>query len=172
MTLVARVTAFHDKKAFGQLVSKYQSPVRRFFLSLTMCNEALSDDLAQETFIKAYTHLNSFKGIAGFSTWLFRIAYNVFYDYTRQRHLTEDITMTTVGKKESQQGDRDLKMDLYEAMRILKAEERTCITLQMIEGQPIEKIAAITGMPTGTVKSHLSRGKKLLATYLKENGYG
>ena len=51
MTLVARVTMFHDKKAFEQLVRKYQSPVRRFFLNHTMGNEPLSDDLAQETFI-------------------------------------------------------------------------------------------------------------------------
>ena len=53
MTLVARATVFHDRRAFEQLVRKYQSPVRRFFLNQTMGNAALSDDLAQETFLKA-----------------------------------------------------------------------------------------------------------------------
>ena len=65
-----------------------------------------------------------------------------------------------------------LRMDIYQALALLKAEERACITLQMLEGQPIDKIAEITGMPQGTVKSHLSRGKKNLADYLKQNGYG
>ena len=172
MTLVARTTVFHDRRAFEQLVRKYQSPVRRFFLNQTMGNAALSDDLAQETFLKAYTHLDTFRGIAGFSTWLYRIAYNVFYDNIRRQHFTEDITSKAVQNKPSPRHDNDLQMDIHEALKILKEEERTCIILQMMEGQSIDKIAAITGMAEGTVKSHLSRGKKQLATYLKENGYG
>lgn len=172
MTLVARVTMFHDKKAFEQLVRKYQSPVRRFFLNHTMGNEPLSDDLAQETFIKVYTHIDKFRGISGFSTWLYRIAYNVFYDYTRQHRLTEDISSTAARNIESLHSNHDLRMDMYKALKILKEEERTCIILQMIDGQPIDNIASITGMPEGTIKSHLSRGKKQLATYLRNNGYG
>ncbi|MDE6181114.1 MAG: RNA polymerase sigma factor, partial [Phocaeicola sp.] len=53
----------------------------------------------------------------------------------------------------------------------LKEAERTCITLFFMEDLPIDKIAVITGMPAGTVKSHLSRGKEKLATFLKQNGY-
>jgi RNA polymerase sigma-70 factor (ECF subfamily) len=53
----------------------------------------------------------------------------------------------------------------------LKDEERTCITLQLIDGQPIDKISDITSIPQNTVKSHLKRGKDKLANYLKENGY-
>ena len=56
-------------------------------------------------------------------------------------------------------------------MAILKEQERTCITLQLIEGYDIASIAKITGMKQGTVKSHLSRGKEKLADYLKHNGY-
>jgi len=55
---------------------------------------------------------------------------------------------------------------------MLKSEERTCITLQLIDGYDIVGIAKITGMKEGTVKSHLSRGKEKLANYLKQNGYG
>jgi RNA polymerase sigma-70 factor (ECF subfamily) len=62
-------------------------------------------------------------------------------------------------------------MDLYKALSLLKDEERTCITLQLIDGQPIDKISDITGIPQNTVKSHLKRGKEKLASYLKENGY-
>ena len=64
-----------------------------------------------------------------------------------------------------------LKMDLYAALALLKPDERTCITLQLIDGYDIAGIAKITGLKDGTVKSHLSRGKEKLATYLRENGY-
>ena len=57
ISLVAQVVVFRNTKAFDQLVKKYQSPVRRFFLNLTCGDSELSDDLAQDTFIKAYTIL-------------------------------------------------------------------------------------------------------------------
>ena len=78
IALVAQVVVLGNKRAFETLVKKYQSPVRRFFLHQTLGDEELSDDLAQETFIKAYTNLASFKNLSNFSTWLFRIAYNIF----------------------------------------------------------------------------------------------
>ena len=80
LSLVAQVAVFRNKRAFDQLVRKYQSPVRQFFLNLTLGDRQLSDDLAQETFIKAYTHIASFRGLSSFSTWLYRIGYRVFYD--------------------------------------------------------------------------------------------
>ena len=78
ISLVAQVVVFHNTRAFDQLVKKYQSPVRRFFLHQTCGDSELSDDLAQDTFIKAYTNIASFKNLSSFSTWLYRIAYNVF----------------------------------------------------------------------------------------------
>ena len=57
ISLVAQVVVFRNNKAFDTLVKKYQSPIRRFFLNLTCGDVELSDDLAQDTFIKAYTHL-------------------------------------------------------------------------------------------------------------------
>ena len=62
-------------------------------------------------------------------------------------------------------------MDLYRALAMLKDMERTCITLFYMEDLSIEKIAGITGCPVNTVKSHLSRAKSKMATYLKQNGY-
>ena len=172
VALVTQVAVFRNKKAFDQLVRKYQSPVRRFFLSQTLGDGPLSDDLAQETFIKAYTRIASFKGLSGFSTWLYRIAYNVLYDYRRSQHITEDIDTTAMRLVSEKPTDPTLQMDIYDALKTLKSDERTCITLQIMDGLPIDKISEITGMPQGTVKSHLSRGKKQLATYLSENGYG
>lgn len=171
ISLVTQVAVFHDNRAFDLLVKKYQSPIRRFFLNQTLGNVQLSDDLAQDTFIKAYTNITKFRGLSGFSTWLFRIAYNVLYDYFRSHHITDDIDTSKAVQRNAGGYDNNLKIDIYDALSRLKQDERSCITLQLIDGLPIEKIADITKMPLGTVKSHLSRGKEKLATYLKQNGY-
>lgn len=169
ISLVAQVAVLGNKRAFDELVRRYQSPVRRFFLHQTLGDEQLSDDLAQDTFIKAYTNIGKFRGLASFQTWLMRIAYNVFYDYTRSKKQTDDIDGI---QQPSLQTSTVVGIDVYEALRLLKSEERTCITLQLIDGYDIVGIAKITGMKEGTVKSHLSRGKEKLANYLKQNGYG
>ena len=171
IALVTQVAVFHNKRAFDQLVRKYQSPVRRFFLNQTLGDEQLSDDLAQETFIKAYTNITKFRGLSSFSTWLMRIAYNVFYDDVRSRKQTEDIDSSAMLRQPASSGDSNLKMDLYAALNLLKPDERTCITLQLIDGYPIDQISKITGIPENTVKSHLRRGKEKMTIYLKDNGY-
>ena len=171
ISLVTQVAVFHNRKAFDQLVVKYQSPIRGFFLRQTLGDAQLSDDLAQDTFIKAYAHIASFHGLARFSTWLYRIAYNVWYDYQRSHKQTLDMETPAVSRKNAEMVQGGLKMDLMEALKILTGHERTCVTLQLMDGQSIDKIAEITGLASGTVKSHLSRGKNKLATYLKQNGY-
>ena len=151
ISLVAQVVVFKNTRAFDQLVQKYQSPVRRFFLHLTCGDSELSDDLAQDTFIKAYTNLASFRNLSSFSTWLYRIAYNIFYDYIRSRKEMADLDTREVDAVNcTEQANIGQTMDVYVS---------------------IDKIAGITGIPAGTVKSHLSRGKEKLATYLKRNGY-
>ena len=168
IVLVAQVAVSGNKRAFDELVHRYQSPVRRFFLNQTMGDEQLSDDLAQDTFIKAYTNITSFRGMASFKTWLMRIAYNVFYDYTRSHRATEDVDVVP---QRSGGENSSLQMDIYAALALLKPDERTCITLQLIDGYDITGIAKITQLKEGTVKSHLSRGKEKLANYLRKNGY-
>ncbi|MBE6280564.1 MAG: RNA polymerase sigma factor [Bacteroides sp.] len=172
IALVAQVVVLGNKRAFDTLVKKYQSPVRRFFLHQTLGDAELSDDLAQETFIKAYTHLASFKNLSNFSTWLFRIAYNIFYDYIRNRKETSGLEDWEVDATyQTEQRRIGEEMDIYRGLSILKEAERTCITLRYMEDLSVDKIADITGMPSGTVKSHLSRGKEKLANFLKQNGY-
>ena len=171
LSLVTQVAVFHNKRAFDQLVRKYQSPIRRFFLNQTLGDEQLSDDLAQDTFVKAYLSITKFKGLSSFSTWLFRIAYNVHYDYCRAQRQTVDLESQKVLSVHAERTSEVEKSDIYQALALLKEEERSCIILQLIDGYPIDRIAKIMGMPSGTVKSHLSRGKEKLADYLKKNGY-
>ena len=165
ISLVAQVVVFKNTRAFDQLVQKYQSPVRRFFLHLTCGDSELSDDLAQDTFIKAYTNLASFRNLSSFSTWLYRIAYNIFYDYIRSRKEMADLDTREVDAVNcTEQANIGQTMDVYQSLKSLKEVERTCITLFYMEDVSIDKIAGITGIPAGTVKSHLSRGKETVMT--------
>ena len=166
------------KNAFDDIVRQYQSPVRRFLLNLTLGDSQLSDDLAQDTFVKAFLHYNSFRGQSSPQTWLMRIAYNVFYDYTRKIHPQSlpigretDGLVSDYSPPYREGAGVGLKMDIYAALALLKPDERTCVTLQLIDGYDITSIARITQMKEGTVKSHLSRGKEKLANYLRQNGY-
>lgn len=162
---------FHNRRAFDRLVVKYQSPIRRFFLSQTLGDKQLSDDLAQDTFIKAYVNITKFRGLAAFSTWLYKIAYNVLLDYRRRSKTTCDIDGVPGMKTRTVAADGNLKMDIYDALARLNDNERSCLSLQLIDGYQINRIAEITGMAEGTVKSHISRGKKKLSNFLKQNGY-
>lgn len=169
IALTTRLTLFADRQAFEQLVRLNQSALRRFFLHLTLGDQMLSDDLAQDTFIKAWTHLDQYSGRASFQTWLFRIGYNTWYDHIRSQHQSEDIDQDFDLTAENR--DVGLKLDMLKALAQLKPIERTCITLQVIDSQKIEDIAKITELNANTVKSHIARGKQKLAEYLKQNGY-
>ena len=166
--LVSRATLLGDRKAFGQLVEAYRSPIRRFLFNLTGGDEELSKDLAQDTFIKAWLHIGSFRMAAGFSTWLYRIAYNIFYDYMRNRQPTAEVDLETVAAgMEADIPDRGLSIDFARALTMLKEDERTAMLLFYMEDQTIGKISKIMHCPVGTIKSHLHRGKEKLTKYFK-----
>lgn len=167
LKLISQCVLLDDRRAFGTLVEEYQSGVRRFFLNLTLGDEDLSNDLAQETFIKAYMNIRSFKGLSKFKTWLYRIAYNEYYSWLRRRHeeLMEDDAPPDVLSNEVD--SNDARMDVWTSMRVLSKIERTVITLFFIDDQPLKKICEITGVPEGTIKSHLSRAKSKMAKVLK-----
>lgn len=172
LKLIARCTLGDDRRAFGTLVEAYQCEIRRFFLNLTFGDASLSDDLAQETFIKAYTGIRSFKGMSKFSTWLYRIAYNEFYSYSRKRqeeHLSEDFRENSsdepLGSYEESSNSR---LDINTALQSLSDIERSIVTLFYIQDIPIKKIKEITDLPEGTIKSHLSRARVKMAQVLKQ----
>ena len=173
---VSQIVLFSNKNVFEKLVKKYQSPLRRFFLNLTNGDGDTSNDLAQETFIKAYLHLNSFKGAAKFSTWLFRIGYNVFYYHVKQgkTHVVNDDNElpTAWEDKHDKAGAIEKKMDIKEALGILREEEKTAVVLCYMEEFTHPQIAEIMNCPIGTVKSYILRGKAKLHNYFKNNGYG
>jgi RNA polymerase sigma-70 factor (ECF subfamily) len=170
--LVSRAALLGDKDAFGRLVEIYQSSVRRFFYNLTGGDEERSKDLAQETFIRAWLNIASFRAAASFSTWLFRIAYNVFYDNCRNRKETVDMDDTLQPElMYNNVMSKDFGMDFACALSMLKKNERTAVLLFYMEDKPIKNIAVIMNCPVGTVKSHLHRGREKLIVYFKNAGY-
>ena len=170
--LAWRASALGDRGAFGILVEKHQGKVRRFFMAQTLGDGQLSDDLAQDTFMKAYANIGQFQGRSAFSTWLYRIAYNVYQDHLKKRRDTVALDNVANVAEYARKNTCGLHMDIAEAMGLLSEGERTCVLLQLVDGEAISDIANITGMAEGTVKSHLWRGKKKMAEYLKGNGYG
>ena len=169
--LVSSFLLSGDKRFFDKIVLKYQSQIRRFMLNLTG-DSALSDDLAQETLIKAYLNIRSFKAISGFSTWLFRIAYNVFYDSKRTEKCSVAIETLVEDDFIEHNAFSYEKFDIFIALNRLKPEERVVILLFYMEDKTQKEISKITGYPVGTVKTHILRGKEKLSKYLKAEGYG
>ena len=161
-----------NTRIFDRIVLKYQSQIRRFMLNMTIGDDALSDDLAQETFIKAYLNIQDFKALSSFSTWLFRIAYNVFYDSKRAEKCTISIEALHENDFVEYNSFSCEKIDIFEALNLLKPEERIAILLFYMEDKTQKEISKITGNPIGTVKSHLLRGKEKLSKFLIAEGYG
>lgn len=164
LRLIAQCALGDNRKAFGQLVEAYQPQLRRFVMNLTGGDETLTDDLAQETFIKAYLNIRNFKGLSSFGTWIYRIAYNEFYSHMRSLHRTTDIDNATVRSDIADHSDAatETALTVNEALTLLNDNERAVVTLFYIEDKPIKQIALIVGMSENTVKSHLRRGKEHL----------
>ena len=135
----------------------------------------LADDLAQETFIKAFYAWDTFAALSSAKTWLFRIAYNTFYDYERKHQTTEDVDTAIAVEQSSPSAHphirQDIQMDMQHAMSCLSPAERICVQLFLVEGVPIRQVAQITGMNENTVKTHIKRGKYKLKNYLIHHGY-
>lgn len=166
LLIIAQVRLFGDSAAFGALVRKYQSPLRRYLYNLTDGDGSLADDISQETFIKAFTSLKGFRGLGSFRGWLFRIAYCQFVDTHRTFRYHTDVTQidpcyASVGQ--------NYKM-LAQTLAVLSDVERNLIILHCIEECSHSEIAKITALPLGTVKTHLARAKEKLKTYLAEDG--
>ncbi len=160
LRLIAQCMTTDNRHAFGLLVEAYNDQLRRFLFNLTLGNATLTDDLAQETFLKAYMSIRAFRGLSSFRTWLYRIAYNEYYSYMRKY---SDIQPSYESPPESDSSESlsaaDARIDVEECLKYLNETERTVVLLFYLEDQPIKKIMEVTQLPEGTIKSHLHRAK-------------
>jgi RNA polymerase sigma-70 factor (ECF subfamily) len=179
--LVERVQA-GDKRAFELLVIKYQRKVERL-LSRIVRDAGEVEDVAQETFIKAYRALANFRGDSAFYTWLYRIAVNTAKNYLisqgRRAPTSTEFDSEEAEGFEEATGLRDIATPDAELMSKqiaeivnttidgLPEELRTAITLREIEGLSYEEIAAIMDCPIGTVRSRIFRAREAVAEKLR-----
>ena len=163
------------KEQFIEMITREQESLRRFLRGLCSGDGFRADDLAQEALLKAYLSFERYESRSRFSTWLFRIAFNCWYDSQKKRGKElEWLSFEDASSGGPPDGPADSSMDviyenqqLYMAIGNLSLQEQTVILLFYIEEKSIKEIEIITGMPSGTIRSHLSRGRRHLKEYLE-----
>lgn len=176
-----------SQEAYTQLVRAYQRPV--FSIIVRMVRDPmLAEDLTQETFVKAFRALASFEPSRKFSSWLFTIAHNTTIDHVRRKQIPtvsidgvdrgeergpglENMAVAVDASPEDDLAHRELATDLETALSGLRSEYAEVLVLRFQESLSYEEIAQITGLPLGTVKTHLYRGRKALAEALEKRGW-
>ncbi len=165
--LIARVVADDDRHAFATLVRRHQSAVRGFLLRLCCGDGALADDIAQETFLRAYQRIGTYRSEGGFDSWLFSIAYRAFASEKRRRHWSvEELREEPEVVETSAQSAGEAAADIARAMRHLREPERACLSLCYQWGMSHQEMANVLDYPVGTVKTHIARGKEKLRAHL------
>ena len=164
--LVARVIANDDRGAFELLVRRHQSAVRNFLRRLARNDAERANDLAQETFIKMYQGLHSFRGTARFTTWLFRIAYHTFLNDQRGRHANEEFNDDEHGSVADTTAHTADALDVDRALERLSVRQRAVFDLHYKKGMTHSEIAEALELPLGTIKSDLVRGHDKLKEWL------
>ncbi len=175
-----------DQKAFEMLVVKYQRRIERLIARMVR-DVDLVEDIAQETFIRAYRALPNFRGESAFYTWLYRIAVNTakkaMIGLKRDPLLTES-AMASAGEEEEDSSrvenelsdgetpesvlaSRQIAQTVNAAIEALSEDLRQAITLREIEGLSYEEISEMMNCPIGTVRSRIFRAREAIASRLR-----
>lgn len=156
--------------AFEGLVRRWQGPIVELAYRFTR-DRMRAEDLAQEAFVKVYRSLARWRGEGRFSTWLFAVAANVCRSRLRRKALPT-VPLEALGEVAGwrlEEGDleqRERAGFVRDAVRSLPAKYRDAVVLFYFHEMSLERAAATLGLPEGTVKSHLFRGRKLLQRHL------
>ena len=162
--------------AFSFLVEKYQDMIYGLCLKMLQ-NAEDAEELAQDTFVKAYRSLNSYKGNSKFSTWLYRIAYNASISLIRKRklelHSLDEQRLSDEDEVRIQQQLGQIKKEevsayLKKAIERLPGDDQVLITLFYYEEQSVEEVAQITGLTESNVKVKIHRARKKMHIFLKD----
>jgi RNA polymerase sigma-70 factor (ECF subfamily) len=185
LMLVERTVA-GDQKAYELLVLKYQRRIERLIGRMVRDTD-LVEDIAQETFIRAYRALSQFRGEAQFYTWLYRIAVNTakkaLVDLKRDPLVSESALrgggdeedetsaveneLTSAETPETVLAAKAIAMAVNSAMEALPEDLRQAVTLREIEGLSYEEIAEVMNCPIGTVRSRIFRAREAISAKVK-----
>ena len=181
--LVERAVA-GDHKAFEMLVIKYQKRIQRL-IGRMVRDVDLVEDIAQETFIRAYRALGQFRGEAQFYTWLYRIAVNsakkALMDLKRNPTVSENFfksddedetspienELTSSETPEAVLASKEIAQIINAALEALPEELRMAVTLREIEGLSYEEISDVMNCPIGTVRSRIFRAREAISQKVK-----
>lgn len=174
-----------DQRAFEMLVVKYQRRIERLIARMVRDTD-LVEDIAQETFIRAYRALPNFRGESAFYTWLYRIGVNTakkaLLGLKRDPLVTEaalasmdedddssrvENEMTSGETPETLMASRQVAETVNEAIEALSEDLRQAITLREIEGLSYEEISEMMNCPIGTVRSRIFRAREAIASKLR-----
>ena len=184
LLLVERTLA-GDNRAFELLVIKYQRRIQRLIARMVR-DVDLVEDIAQETFIRAYRGLHQFRGDAQFYTWLYRIAVNTAKKFllelkrdplvTESAMKNDDDEDETSRSRNEQINDetpesvlaaREIAAVVNMALQALPEDLRQAVTLREIEGLTYEEIAQVMDCPVGTVRSRIFRAREAISAKVK-----
>ena len=183
-TVLVQRTVAGDQRAYGLLVVKYQRRIQRL-IGRMVRDVDLVEDIAQETFIRAYRALHQFRGDAQFYTWLYRIAVNTAKKFllelkhdptVSESFLANDDEDETSRKKNEPTADegpesilaaKEIAAVVNAAMDDLPEDLRQAVTLREIEGLSYEEIATAMNCPVGTVRSRIFRAREAISARVR-----
>jgi RNA polymerase sigma-70 factor (ECF subfamily) len=168
-------------EAFDEIVARYKNPLMNFVYRFVGNYDDCSD-IVQETFIRVFRNKHAYRTIAKFSTWIYTIAGNLAKTELRRRERRKSFSITDAGADEDKdfeipdtafspdvQTDSVLKSKIIQdALNKIPTVYREVVILRDIQELSYEEISGITGLPIGTVKSRINRGRAQLQELLKD----
>ena len=171
-----------DVGAYNQIVYRYKDRLYNFIYRF-LNDLDRSEDLVQDTLLKLYTHKDSYKEIAKFSTWLYTIAANLARTELRKIKRRRTFSVTELSKDDHEviiastdlgPGDenfsQNFEKNVRQALSELPDDFKTIIILRDIQELSYDEISKIVKVPLGTVKSRINRGRVKLQELLKKKG--
>lgn len=170
--------ALNDRHAFAAIINKYEAPLRRYISRLGVSRED-TDDMLQESFIKIYVNLNDFDTSLSLSAWMYRIVHNEVISHFRRQSVRPQVVNSEAELIMFEQilDDTDIPAELdkklladsvRKALEELPMQYREVLVLRFLEDKTYDDIADILQIPSGTVATYISRGKKELKVALKK----
>jgi RNA polymerase sigma factor (sigma-70 family) len=155
-----------SERAFNRLIDRNQQAVRNFLRGIAGPNEA--DDIAQETFLAAWTHARSYRGGASVKSWLFSIAWKKTKGAQRSwfRRRARDTGWAEASEAQGAEASDETRHALRQALAALSMDQRAVVMLCLAHGFTHDEAAEALHIPLGTVKSHVSRGREKLREVL------
>ncbi len=163
-----RAASAGDTAAFEELVRAYQSHIWRFLRHL-LGDPDLAEDITQETFVRVYRKLGSFRFRSKFSTWVFQVARNAGIDALRSRQRRERL-LTAMEPRALEVSGGELRMEIEEALQTLTPKLREAFVLIEAFGFTYREAGRTIGVPEGTVKSRVYHAREQLVSWMSAEG--